>query len=663
MRRALWTSLFLLCGAVGTVVGQYTPPGTGGVAALADDLRRLGATKRVLLIGAHPDDEDTQLLTYLSRGLGVDAAYLSLSRGEGGQNLIGEELGPELGIIRSEELLAARRLDGARQFFTRAYDFGFSKSADEAFRFWPRDSVLKDVLDIIRRFRPQVIVSIFSGTPRDGHGQHQEAGAVARQAFDLLKDSSWGPVKFYRSTFFDTSLTTLRIPAGVIDPLVGKSYYQIAMAGRSQHRSQDMGQLQRAGPSTVRLQLVAARGGSPSATDAFFTGVDTLLHGRDGYVALIDSARTRLNPYDPGAVAPFLARALKLLGPGDDDQRAVLEAALAEAAGISFDGTTDDGIAIRGERLQVEASLWNGGADSVRLSGVEILAPPGWTVEPFENPASMVAPGMVAPRRFAVHVAADAPRSEPYFLRRPLIGALYDWTGVPADVRGLPFEPPPLHVRATLVVGGVPITLTREVVYRYRDQANGEVRRPLLITEAFDVAITPGLVVWPVTAAGARQFTVTVTNRARGPSTGRLRIAVPSGWAPVPDDSLSFQREDETKSYTFTLDLPANTKPGTLSRACVGDGEGWRRQRRCPRRDRLSPHSGTGHGASVGGGDPRGRPRPPRALAGGVRTRCIGSRSRGARRRRRAGRAAGTRHPRARRFVPVRRDRHRQPGL
>ena len=159
MRRATWTSLFLLIGAVGTGRGQaLSPAGTGGVAALANALEQLGANKRVLVIGAHPDDEDTQLLAWLSRGAGVQAAYLSLSRGEGGQNLIGPELGPALGIIRSEELLAARRIDGAHQFFTRAYDFGFSKSVDEAFRFWPHDSVLKDVIDVIRRFRPQIIV-------------------------------------------------------------------------------------------------------------------------------------------------------------------------------------------------------------------------------------------------------------------------------------------------------------------------------------------------------------------------------------------------------------------------------------------------------------------------------------------------------------------------
>src|SRR2546421_5172333 len=188
----------LTLGVTGVARGQLAPAGTGGVAALATILRQLGSNKRVLMIGAHPDDEDTQLLVLLARGMGAQAAYLSLSRGEGGQNLIGPELGPELGIIRTEELLSARELDGARQFFTRAYDFGFSKTAEETFRFWPRDSILKDVVDVIRRFRPQIIIAVFSGTPADGHGHHQVSAILARQAFALPRHSTWGPPKVYR---------------------------------------------------------------------------------------------------------------------------------------------------------------------------------------------------------------------------------------------------------------------------------------------------------------------------------------------------------------------------------------------------------------------------------------------------------------------------------
>ena len=151
-----------------------TPPSTGGLESVDRLLRKLGTHRRLLVIGAHPDGE---------------AAYLSLSRGEGGQNLVGPDLGVGLGLVRSQELGAARRLDGGRQFFTRAYDFGFTRSLDEAFRYWPREVLLEDAVRIVRRFRPQVVVSVFSGTPRDGHGQHQAAGVTAQGAYRAAGDA------------------------------------------------------------------------------------------------------------------------------------------------------------------------------------------------------------------------------------------------------------------------------------------------------------------------------------------------------------------------------------------------------------------------------------------------------------------------------------------
>lgn len=579
MRRALGFSLLVSFGAAGVGSGQFPPSGTGGVAALASALKPLGAAKRVLVIGAHPDDEDTELLAILSRGLGVEAAYLSLSRGEGGQNVIGTELGPELGIIRTEELLAARQLDDARQFFTRAYDFGFSKTAEETFRFWPRDSLLADVLAVIRRFRPQIIVSIFSGTPRDGHGQHQVAGIIARQAFEVLRDSSWGPVKLYRAAWFDTAATTLRLDGGVLDPITGRSYHQIAMAGRSRHRSQDMGQIERAGPSATRLAFVEWRDRSRGTRDGdgLFAGVDTVLAGKAAYVALVDSARALLNPLHPGAIVPLLARAVAALGEAEPGQRDVVERALAAAAGVSIDGVGDDGIVIPGERLQVEASLWNAGDSTVSLGGIDLSAPAGWTVERLDPATTPITPGTLATRRFAVTVAPDAPRSEPYFLRRPLRGALYDWTGVPPAWRGLPFEPPPVTIAVRVTIAGQPVTLEREVVYRYRDPTTGEVRRPIFVTRPFDVAVTPDLVVWPIggAAGGPRHFTVTITNRRRGSAATRVVVTPPPEWGSVSGDSLSFEREDEAKSLTVGLALPPGVKPGArgLKVAAVSGGE------------------------------------------------------------------------------------------
>ena len=196
MRRfSLPTPLALLAAFAAGVVPAarpalaQAPPDDRGAVAVGLLLRQLDGVKRVLMVAAHPDDEDTNTITTLARGMGARTAYLALTRGEGGQNLIGTEFWEGLGIIRSNELVAARAIDGGEQFFTRAVDFGFSKSADETLSKWPREEILADVVWAVRRFRPQVIVSVFSGTPRDGHGQHQVAGLLAHEAFDVAGGS------------------------------------------------------------------------------------------------------------------------------------------------------------------------------------------------------------------------------------------------------------------------------------------------------------------------------------------------------------------------------------------------------------------------------------------------------------------------------------------
>jgi len=316
-----------------------------------------------------------------------------------------------------------------------------------------------------------------------------------------------------------------------------------------------------------------------------FAGVDTSVHGAGGrYPALIDSARATLNPWRPAGVVPYLSRALRLLRGADADQRALLERALAIAAGVSIDGTTDDGIVTQGQRLQVEVSAWNAGDSVVRVDSLDVRVPAGWTVERLDFGGAVVPPGSVSAKRFIVGVARDADRTQPYFLRRPLTngGGLYDWTGVPADVRGLPFDPPPVEARVRLTIAGEPVTLTREIVYRYRDQAIGEVRRPLFVTRDIDVAITPDEVLWPVDGGGRepRRFAVTLTNRARGPTAARVTFTVPRGWPPIPAESLAFTREDETRSLSVALSPPAQrlTAGSYELRATAIGGDGRRAQ-------------------------------------------------------------------------------------
>src|SRR5215831_3101532 len=164
-----------------------------GAAEIKLALDRLNVCATVLMIAAHPDDENTAVLADLARGRLVDTGYLSLTRGEGGQNLIGPEQGEKLGVIRTEELLDARRIDGARQFFSRAIDFGFSKTAKETLDKWGRERTLGDIVWVIRKFRPDVVILRFSGTPRDGHGQHQSSAILGREAFTAAADPKQFP--------------------------------------------------------------------------------------------------------------------------------------------------------------------------------------------------------------------------------------------------------------------------------------------------------------------------------------------------------------------------------------------------------------------------------------------------------------------------------------
>ena len=257
-----------------------------GAAALGEAIEGLGTTSRVLMIGAHPDDEDTQLIAFLAKGRHIETAYLSLTRGDGGQNLIGNELGEVLGMIRTEELLAARRIDGGRQYFTRAFDFGFSKTLDETLDHWPKDSILKDAVAIVRAFRPHVIISVWSGTPADGHGHHQYSGVIAREVFDAAADSvrfppsqlgglrAWATPKFYRLRRGGGG--TLSFNAGEYSPLLGRSYSEIATISRSQHSSQGQGGLPQRGQRFSGVALEVSRVSQVGVAEkTLFDGLDT----------------------------------------------------------------------------------------------------------------------------------------------------------------------------------------------------------------------------------------------------------------------------------------------------------------------------------------------------------------------------------------------------
>src|SRR5579885_1922349 len=327
MRIALTTVIFAVtCGLPATAQRELS-----GAAETRVALEKLTVTGSVMMIAAHPDDENTGLLAYFARGRKVRTAYLSLTRGEGGQNLIGSEQGDALGVIRTQELLAARKIDGAQQFFTRAIDFGFSKSADEALSKWGREKILSDMVWVIRRFRPDVIILRFSGTPRDGHGQHQASAILGKEAYFAAADPQRFPEQLRRvrpwrarRLLFNVFSFTrdqeraaaatpgrLEIDTGDFNPVLGESYNEIAGRSRSMHRSQSMGAPRRRGPSRNFLVPVA---GDPARSDPF-EGIDTTWNRVPGGAAvepLLSQAHREFRPEHPERIIPLLLQARRL---------------------------------------------------------------------------------------------------------------------------------------------------------------------------------------------------------------------------------------------------------------------------------------------------------------------------------------------------------------
>lgn len=560
-------------------------PGAGaqerGAAALGPLVQGLGVSARVLVIAAHPDDEDTPLITWLARGRAVETAYLSLTRGDGGQNLIGNELGEGLGAIRTEELLAARRLDGGRQFFTRAYDFGFSKDAAETLTQWAKDSILRDVVTVVRAFRPHVIVSVFSGTPADGHGHHQVAGLLAREAYDASGDTvrfppaataghaPWTVAKFYRGAFFRfQDRATIRMNVGEYAPLLGRSYAELAAESRSQHKSQAFGALQLRGPRFDQLLREASRVNSPAdarAERSIFDGVDTtwrrfapLLRTPSATEALdslpiaLADARRSLDLFDPASVVPALARVHALVGricegttcttpraparsgtalPDPDLARSVevllarLHEALRLAAGVALEATATREVWATGEEIPVRVALYNRGRMPLRLLEVNAQSTHGASLPSARAASVTLAPDSIWRDSLRLSIAEP---SGAWWLATPRRGAMFS---TPIEGREEGTRAGALAVHALLQVGGVTVPVTSPVVYRYADPIRGEVARPIAGAPAVTLLLDDAVSYAPANAPIERTLRVHVRSHGATAREVDVELVLPQGLA------------------------------------------------------------------------------------------------------------------------------------
>jgi LmbE family N-acetylglucosaminyl deacetylase len=622
MRRAylLLTSVLVATTSLAPARAQVRPIYDMGAAGLMHVLQRLQTTASALHTGAHPDDEDSAFIARTARGDRARVAYLSLNRGEGGQNIIGTELFDALGVIRTEELLQARRLDGGEQYFTRTFDYGFSKTLDEAKAKWDERQVLGDMVRIIRMFRPLVIFSRFSGTTADGHGQHQMAGYLTPQAFRAAGDPSqfpeqiaegarpWQPRKLYRAAGRGggANVPALLVQEGIVDPVIGRSFAEISFEGRSQHKTQEMGTIEARGPVASTLLLVEGRGAATPPERSIFDGIDISLPGLAQLAGLPDGAlRAELlamdtavkraladyDPLEPSAIIPPLAdglraaraarAALKTLAAPPDAQAEAdfllafkerdFVDALARAAGAVVDPLADDETVVQGASVGVSVRTFLPEGSNVKIVATEVRSRDGWPVVAAPDGAPAAGGGAGFGRResashearYTMAVPHEAPLTQPYFLERPRNGAAsYDWT---SPHRGLPFAPPFATAEVTMAVGGVTFTVEKPVMFRYADRVRGELRREVSVVPAVAVGTDSPLMIVPLGGAPFR-YRIVVKASSFSPQAvnGALRLRLPQGWTAVPAEApFTLRNKGDRTSATFTVTVPPRRTAGT----------------------------------------------------------------------------------------------------
>lgn len=499
-----------------------------------------GEVRRVLLIGAHPDDEDTNLIAWLQRGGRAQTAYLSLTRGDGGQNLIGNELGEELGIIRTEELLAARRVDGAHQFFTRAYDFGFSKSAEETYAHWPKDSLLNDVVTVVRSWRPHVIVAVFSGTPRDGHGQHQVSGVLAKEAYEAAGDTvrfpvrdfgpAWMPLKFYRASRFSPDQATLRFNVGEYNPDLGRSYAEIAGDSRSQHKSQGFGALQRKGVvwNYVRREATRVNEGTPATSEqSMFDGITAVEPGSGTASAF-------------AAIAPHVA----------------LEA-VADRRDLAV-----------GDSARVVATLYNRSRQTVYVlpqsdRNLRLAAPNG-------RAESVTAVAPDSAYRWELYLKGTRV-TQPWWLTSPRNGDLFApglprlddpglWHSMPEDERSKGDLVSVLIYASNDRPNLSALVKESPVVYRFIDPVRGDIQRPVAVTPTLSVSLEHPRELARANTRLDRFFNVTLRSASMRALLVTVTLGLPSGL--VADSASRTVTLDSAATRTVPFRVRGRMNPG-----------------------------------------------------------------------------------------------------
>ncbi|MBI4546803.1 MAG: PIG-L family deacetylase [Ignavibacteriae bacterium] len=564
---------FLLLFPIHRVYPQ--PTNVMDAAELQLALKKLTVLGSALYIAAHPDDENTALLSYLSKGRLIRAAYLSVTRGEGGQNLIGSEQGELLGIIRTQELLAARRIDGAEQFFTRAIDFGYSKSSNEAIRIWNRDEILADMVWIIRKFQPDVIITRFSPT-LGGHGHHTASAILTREAFDAAGDPSrfaeqlqyvkvWKPKRlmFNLTRFFNPNIDTtnsLRIDIGAYSPLLGRSFTELSGLSRSMHKSQGFGAAQGRGENINFFQHTAGE----SARMDFFDGIDiawSRIKGAEHIGKILEQAYTSYRHEHPAAILPLLLKAFVGMNKLPEHQwlnvkRKELLEVIRSCAGLWMEAIATEYSATPDDEITVNASIVNRSDTPIKLERISYTY--GMKDSVLNTPLNYNKSVAV---KLTMRLPKDIQLTQPYWLREKPDQGTYRISQ--RDLMSIPENSPTVAVKFVLLLNSERLTYEAPIQYKWIDPVEGELYRPFEIVP--DVAVNLLEKIFIFNNHDEKPISVKLQG-GKANVQGHVKLNVPSGWHVEPD-SIPFTliNKNDKQIVTFSVKPSSQSTSGTFT--------------------------------------------------------------------------------------------------
>ena len=555
-------------------------------AGILEELRGFRQMGSVLYVAAHPDDENTQLITYLARGRNYRTAYLSVTRGDGGQNVLGPEIESELGVIRTQELLAARRLDGGKQFFTRAIDFGFSKDYRETLSIWDKQQVIEDIVRVIRTFRPDVIITRFSPQPGGTHGHHTASAVLAEEAFKLCGDPKsfpeqltklqpWQPKRILQNGggFFrgnDNQTNALRINTDGKDPVTGESFNEIAGRSRSMHKTQGFGNFAGFGGrgGGGRAETFTLLGGEPASND-IMDGVDTTwarIPGGAEIGKLAEELIAKFDPNDPAASVPaLLAIRSRLIAlpkqPLVEEKGRRLDSILQSCLGLEVQTTIPEAEVVPGEHMRLRHQVTLHSKIPVRWLGVRypsVSREVKKSIELRTDEPMTLETSQLLPEK--------TPLSQPYWLREEPSTGMFRVAD--KDLIGMPENPPVFPVEQVFEVSGQTLVV-RDQPYQIEAGASENQKRrrldaipPVTLTFTSEVNLfSPG---------SKRPVEVEVTSY-RKDTDGNLDLELPSGWSATPSSqAFKLAKPGEHARFTFTVSAPAQaTRAKITARATV----------------------------------------------------------------------------------------------